>query len=231
MVKTPQMALGFGLREDKALSNFYFGANEELITALHKTANARGEKLIYFYGPRSVGRTHLLQGCCHIANRLHLTNLYLPLGNLLHLDPDIFDDLESLHLVCIDDLQGIAGNQIWEEAFFAFFNRMFDAKKRLIISGNQSVQHLSLLPDIVSRVNSGVVYQVHPLSDEEKIHALKTRAQEHGLMLSEDVTQFIIRRCPRDLGSLFYALSELDQASLAEQRKLTIPFVKQVLGL
>ena len=228
---TPQIALGFDLREDKTLSNYYVGSNEELVAALHKSANARGEKLIYFYGSGSVGRSHLLQGCCHIANRLHLTNLYLPLGNIVNLNPDIFDDLENLHLVCVDDLQGISGNKIWEEAFFDFFNRMFDAKKRLIVSGNQSAQHLGLLSDIVSRVNSGVVYQVHPLSEEEKIHALKTRAQEHGLMLSEDVTQFMIRRCPRDLGSLFYALSELDKASLAEQRKLTIPFVKQVLGL
>ncbi len=228
---TPQIALGFDLREDKMLSNFYVGNNEELVAALHKSANARGEQLIYFYGSGNVGRSHLLQGCCHIANRLHLTNLYLPLGSLSHLNPDIFDDLENLHLVCVDDLQGIAGNKVWEEAFFDFFNRMFDAKKRLIISGNQSVQHLDLLPDIVSRVNSGVVYQVHPLSEDEKVHALKARAQEHGLMLSEDVTNFMIRRCPRDLGSLFYALSQMDKASLAEQRKLTIPFVKQVLEL
>lgn len=231
-MSTPQMALEFNLRADKTLSNYFVGANEELVTALHKTANARGERLIYFYGQSGVGRSHLLQGCSHIANRLHLTHLYLPLGKLDHLTPDIFDNLEQLHLVCVDDLQGIAGKREWEEAFFSFFNRMYDAKKRLIISGDKSAQHLGLLlPDLVSRVNSGMVYQIRPPSEEEKIQALKIRAQEHGLMLSEDVVQFMIRRCPRDLGSLFFALEQIDQASLAEQRKLTIPFVKQVLNL
>ncbi len=229
---TPQMALGFDLHDQKSLANYYVGNNQELIAALHKSANGRGEPLIYFYGQGGVGRSHLLQGCCHIANRLHLTNLYLPLGKLDHLKPDILDDLEKLHLVCVDDLQGIAGKKDWEERFFHFFNCMADAKKRLIISGHKAAQHLGfLLPDIVSRVNSGVVYQAHALSDEEKVNALKTRSQEHGLMLSEDVAQFIIRRSARDLGSLFYALEQLDRASLAAQRRLTIPFVKKVLNL
>lgn len=229
---TQQMALGFDLRADKTLSNFFVGKNNELLSMLHKAANARGEQLIYFYSPPGNGRSHLLEGCCRIASNLHLTNLYLPLSNLSHLTPAIFDDLEKLHLVCIDDLEGIAGNVVWEEAFFDFFNRMFDAKKRLIISASRSPQHLGLtLPDLESRLISGVIYSLTPLTEDEKIEALKIRAQEQGLLLADDVAQFIIRRCPRDLGSLFFALEKLDKASLAAQRKLTIPFAKEVLQL
>jgi len=227
----PQMALGLQLKDNTTLANYFGEGNRELLTCLHTLANGRGERFIYFWGTKGVGKTHLLQACCHTANKVGLTTFYLPLKELQTLKPNILEDLESLHLVCIDDVQAIAGHALWEEAFFNFFNRMKDEGKRLVIAGSQLPQHLGIqLPDLVSRLMAGPVFQVHELSDEQKIDALLLRARALGLNLSQEVAQFLFRRLDRDLGSLFSALNELDQASLAAKRKLTIPFVKSVLG-
>jgi len=228
----PQMALGLSLRDDKAFSNFFVGKNKQLLVTLHTTANGRGERQIYFWGPKGAGRTHLLQACCAAADKLGLTTLYLPLDQIDELQPDILSDLESLHLVCIDDIQNIAGKMDWEEAFFHFLNRMREARKRVIISGNASSHELGItLPDVVSRLSWGMVFQLHELSDEDKLEALQFRAKARGLILSHEVARFLFRRWPRDMASLFGVLEQLDQASLAEQRRLTIPFVKSVLEI
>ena len=226
-----QMILGLNLSEDTTLANYFVNdENKQLLLTLHTTASGRGERLIYFWGEKGVGRTHLLQGCCYRANQLGLRALYLSLKDLSGLHTDVLEGLEALYLVGIDDIQGIVGNREWEEAFFDFFNRMYDANKRLIISGDKPLQNLGLvLPDLSSRLSSSVIFQIHSLTDEEKIQTLRLKAKKKGLWLSLVVAQFILKRCRRDLGSLFSALEKLDQASLKEQRKLTIPFVKEVL--
>jgi DnaA family protein len=87
------------------------------------------------------------------------------------------------------------------------------------------------LEDLRSRLQWGLTYQVHSLTDEDKQQALQMRARARGLELSDDVAQYIIQRLPRDTNELFWQLARLDHASLAEQRKLTIPFVKKVLAI
>jgi DnaA family protein len=88
-----------------------------------------------------------------------------------------------------------------------------------------------ILPDLKSRLTSGATYQVHRLSDEQKINALQLRASKRGLQLTKTVGQFLLTRCSRDMPLLFSTLQKLDKASLAEKRRLTIPFVKKVLAL
>jgi len=85
------------------------------------------------------------------------------------------------------------------------------------------------LPDLVTRLSWGVSYQLQSLSDDGKRIALQQRATQRGLQLPDDVVQFVLRRSLRDMNSLFELLDKLDVASLVEQRKLTIPFVKQYL--
>jgi DnaA family protein len=70
---------------------------------------------------------------------------------------------------------------------------------------------------------------VQPLSDPEKSLALQLRAKQRGLSLSQDVANYLLTHAPRDMGQLFMLLERLDLASLQRQRKITIPFVKEVL--
>jgi DnaA-homolog protein len=225
-----QLPLSLRLKDEATFANFYPGRNTEIITELAKTASGSGERMIYLCGSRGQGRSHLLQAACHQAHQQQLTSVYLPLGSLQNFSPDMLDGLESLSLVCIDDLHVIAGRLEWEEAVFHLYNRIHDAGNRLVIAANDLPKQIALhLPDLISRLSWGIVYQLHALTDEEKLAALTMRADSRGISLSEETAKYILNHCPRHMGTLLAALDALDNASLAAQRRLTIPFVKEVL--
>jgi DnaA family protein len=86
------------------------------------------------------------------------------------------------------------------------------------------------LPDLRSRLGWGGVYALQPVDDAARMQILRVRAHERGLELPEDTAQFLLRRCPRDLPALMALLERLDAAALTAQRRLTVPFVREVLG-
>lgn len=140
--------------------------------------------------------------------------------------------METLDLICIDDLQCLGGVRAWEEGVFHLYNRAYDAGCTLIMAGNDLPKSLPLqLPDLISRLSYGVTYQLKPLSDAEKITVLMQRANVRGITLSEEVGRYILLHTPRHMATLLAALDALDKASLALQRRLTIPFVKEVLEI
>lgn len=227
-----QLTLGVGLKDEATFANFYAGQNGTLLQALQQAASGAGERVIYFCGSGGEGCTHLLQACCHEANRHQVTAVYIPLASLIDYSPAVFEGLESLMLVCIDDLHLIAGKPQWEEAFFHAYNRIHDAGGRLVVTANVMPKALGLsLPDLVSRLSWGVGFQLQSLDDTEKLAVLMMRAERRGMTLSEEVGKYILNHCPRHMSTLFAALEALDKASLAAQRKLTIPFVKTVLQI
>lgn len=227
-----QLTLGVGLKDEATFANFYVGKNQQIVTELTKTASGLGERIIYFCGGGGEGRTHLLHACCHEANLHRLRSVYLPLNNLNDFSPDIFEGLEALDLICIDDVHKIAGKSAWEEAFFHAYNRIHDAGTKLIVTANVMPKALGVsMPDIVSRLTWAVAFQLQSLSDPEKLQVLIMRADCRGMTLSEEVGKFILNHCPRHMSTLFAALDALDKISLAAQRKLTIPFVKTVLQI
>jgi DnaA family protein len=227
-----QLTLGVDLKDEATFANYFAGKNGPLIQALEASAEGVGERVMYFCGGGGEGRTHLLQACCYAANKTRRTSVYLPMANLIAYTPDIFDGLESLQLICIDDLHLLAGRPEWEISFFHAYNRIRDAGGSLVVSANVMPKFLGLvLPDLVSRLTWGIVFQLQPLSDEEKLQVLLLRAERRGMTLPEDVGKFILHHCPRHMAMLFAAFEALDKASLAAQRKLTIPFVKSVLQI
>ena len=227
-----QLTLGVGLKDEATFANFYAGKNTQLLEVLKQTAQGHGEQAVYFYGSFGEGWTHLLQAACHEAKRYHLRAVYIPLSNLQDFSPDIFDNLETCDLVCIDDIHRLSGKKPWEEAFFHAYNRIRDQKTRLIMTANVTAKQLAFtLPDLISRLTSCILFQLHPLNDEEKLKVLIMRASRRGMILTEEVGKFILTHCPRHMTTLFSALDTLDKVSLAAQRKLTIPFIKTVLQI
>jgi DnaA family protein len=227
-----QLTLGVGLKDEATFSNFFPGKNAQLITALKNSIHGKDERVIYFYGTGGLGCTHLLQASCHEAHQAKQSAVYVPLRHHTELMPEFFEGLETLNLVCVDDVHLIAGKPAWEEALFHAYNRIHDAGGRLIVTANVAPKALGvLLPDMVSRLAWSVVFQVQPLSDKEKLEAFIMRAERRGMTLNEDIGKFILNHCPRHMSTLFAALDVLDQMSLAAQRKLTIPFVKEILQI
>lgn len=225
-----QLTLGVDLKDEATFANFYAGSNDQLVEILKKSAAGVGEWVIYLYGAGGEGCTHLLQAACYQAHQHGFRTVYLPLIHLIEFSPSILEGLEELDVICVDDIHMLAGRPEWEEAFFHAYNRIHASGKRLIVTANVSPKALGItLPDVVSRLTWGIVYQLTALSDQEKLAILIMRAERRGMTLVEEVGKYILTHCPRHMSTLFAALDVLDKASLAAQRKLTIPFVKSVL--
>jgi len=226
-----QIPLGITLRDDARFENFLSQGNELLCNTLTYTAIGEGELFLYLWGS-DTGCSHLLQAVCHASEPVGRTAVYLPLDELIGLGPGVLEGMEHLDLVCLDNLQCVAGDPLWEEALFHFFNRIRAEENQLLVAANCAPRQLGIkLPDLASRLSWGVVFQVHGLDDEGKVLALQIRAKGRGFEISEEVARFLIHRASRGLANLFSLLDRLDSASLSAQRKVTIPFVKQVLGL
>jgi len=228
---TTQLTLsGIQLRDNATFDSFYPGQNQQVFQFLQNFTEGNKEQFIYLWGNPGSGRSHLLQACCHYANALGKPAMYLPLTELQYLSPQMLQDIEQLGLVCIDDVELIAGNKAWEEALFHLYNRMRQVQTRLLMASHFSHRDITIeLPDLRSRLAWGMVFQLYVLNDEDKLAALLRRGQLRGMFLPRDVCQFLLRRCPRNMTDLFHILDELDKASLSQQRRLTIPFVKSVL--
>lgn len=231
-MKSQQLPLGIDLRDDCTLETFFPGDNQQALSHVKQVAKGEGEPFLYLWGREGVGRTHLLQGACHWANRYQRTAFYLSLNPINALNPAILEGLERLDLICLDDIEAISGIKEWEEALFHLFNRLRSLNRRLLVAANCAPKALAIqLPDLHSRLSWGVVYSLHPLDDENLLMALQLRAKERGLTLTDEVGAFLIRRCTRSMPELYSLLETLDKASLVEKRRLTIPFIKSALGL
>lgn len=222
-MSTFQLPLNITLRDEAVFDNFVLSENALLITILKNFVHNKTEPFIYCYGDAGVGKTHLLQACCHAGTEI----FYLPLSNYNTLSPTIFDLLEYQHIVCIDDIDAIIGNHEWEESLFYFYNRARDQNVSLLMSAKRPPQQLScMLPDLQSRLSSALILEIKNLTDEEKKHALQLRAKSRGLHLSEESSYYLIHHYSRNMRDLFAVLAQLDQASLVTKRKITIPFIK-----
>ncbi|KAA0875154.1 DnaA regulatory inactivator Hda [Nitrincola tapanii] len=226
-----QLPLGITLRDEARFENFIVGENGLLFNSLRQAARGQGEQYLYLWGGASHGSSHLLQSSCHEAQAFGRSSVYLPLRELIDHPPGILDNMEQLQLVCIDDLDCIAGESAWQEAVFHLFNRMREVGHTLLIAAHKAPAQLGLaLPDLVSRLNWGMVFHVYPINDEAKAVALKARAAGRGFELSDEVVHYLLHHGSRDMAHLLAVLERLDHASLSAQRRITVPFVKQEMG-
>ena len=193
----------------------------------------RAKKIIYFWGESGSGKTHLLNGCCDFARLQNRRSVYLPIGTE-HDDgslPNGFDyDFDCKGVVCIDDLQNLKGNRESQEALFTLYEQLNAQDGVLIIAANQPPTQIQLeLKDLESRLTSGGIFTLSPLSDEAKREALILRASQRGFELETRAVDFIMTHYDRDTPALFALFEELDRASLSEHRKITIPFIKRLI--
>ncbi|MEE4146839.1 MAG: DnaA regulatory inactivator Hda [Halieaceae bacterium] len=225
-----QLPLPVQLRDEATLDNFLpLPASRALIAALRAQIGGDGEPIIYLHGPTGVGKTHLLQASCHLVG---VGAVYLPLGEVADCLPDeVLQGMETLKLVCLDDVDRVMGRADWELALFNLINRARQQGCRLLVAGSAAPRVLAVdLPDLRSRLGWGIVYQLAAANDEVKTAILQFRAGRRGLVLGDEVCAYLVARAPRDMDALLAVLDTLDRASLVEKRALSIPFVKSVLG-
>lgn len=225
----PQLPLGVRLNDNARFTNFYSGPNAEVVDGVRALVAGGDEHFIYLSGPPGSGRSHILQAACAQVQGEGQQAWYLSLADE-GLAPPMLEGLEQAALICLDDVDAVAGRADWEEALFHLYNRVRDAQVRLMVAASDRPEVLGFdLPDLESRLQWGVIYRFQDLNDEQRLAALQLRAQGRGLELPDDTGQYLLRRCPRDLPALCVLLDRLDQAALVAQRRLTIPFVRSIL--
>lgn len=227
-----QLVLGLGPQQDCRFDNFYVGRNQALLFFLKQFIFSKTDHFVYIAGMAGVGKSHLLQACCHAASEAGLQTMYLPLEDLVNYDPAVLENLEEHALLCLDDIQVLQAYPHWQEAVFHLYNRVKQKEHQLIVAGDRPVRDLPLsLPDLLSRLAWGPAYQLFDLEDEEKLQCLAERARLSGLSFPDEVGRYLLTRYSRDINRLCAALEKLDTASLVEKKRLTIPFVKRILEI
>jgi DnaA family protein len=227
---TKQLPLHFEFRANQTFDDFFPGSNLEIINHLQKSIAGKGERQIFLWGQSGLGKSHLLQACCHEAQSRQLSSFYFALSPSELPDPALLKGLDKFDIVCFDNIEHIAGNEAWELAFFNFFNLHRDQGHTLILSAACPPNEIAIqLPDLKTRLNWGLTLQIPPLSDNDRITALIFKADQMGFEISPQAGRFLLTHYDRDLSSLWILLTKLDRASLAAKRKLTIPFLKQIL--
>jgi DnaA-homolog protein len=218
-----QLALGVRLRADAVFDSFWPGPNGEIVAALRAPSTTP----LWLWGAAGSGKTHLLQAMCAATGE---SAAYFPLARSLALPPEALAGFERSGVLCIDDADAVAGDLAWEKALFRVFNEAAELRTRLIFAAAAPPRQAEWrLEDWRSRAAASVVYQLRELDDAGRIEALRLRAAQRGLQLPYETSEYLLKRMPRDLRSLFEVLDLLDEASLAAQRRLTIPFIRDAL--
>lgn len=219
-----QLPLRLALREGSTFANFQPGRNQELLDTLARVRSAVAFRVLFVWGEGGTGKTHLLEAACHANGE---AAVYVPLKLAADLSPAMLEGLESHRVVCVDDVQAVAGRADWEAALFRLYERLPPGAV-LLATASAAPRHLGLgLRDLATRLAAGVVYHVHPLQDEEKRAVLIARARVRGLELTEEAAGYLLARHPRDMHALMALLERIDEAALAQQRSLTIPFLRR----
>ena len=206
------------------LDNFVTGRNAEVLQALRESAaGTQPERFIYLWGEPSSGKTHLLNAFVAAVARRGMKSVYVRCGAALP------DDLDGCDAVALDDV-GLLDSE-GQIALFNLYNRLREGKGRLLASGPCAPAQLPMRPDMVTRLGWGLVYQIHGLSDEEKVQALHAHAASRGFRLGAGVAEYLLRHWRRDLPSLLGALDALDRYSLETKRPITVPLLRETLRL
>lgn len=226
-----QLPLGVQLGVSLRFETYASGANGEAVEALRRLAEAGPRAPVWVYGPAGAGKSHLLQAACATLGGTGRGSAWLPLAQVRAEGPTLLDGFERLDFVALDDLDAIAGDAAFEAALFTLYNGLAEQGGRLAIAASGSPAATPIrLPDLASRLAACEVYQLEPLAESEQPAALRRRAERRGLELPDETLGFLTRRAPRDFATLCRMLDALDAESLAAQRKLTVPFVREWLA-
>ncbi|MBA3487500.1 MAG: DnaA regulatory inactivator Hda [Lysobacter sp.] len=230
-VLSRQLPLALRYPPDQRLETF-IGAPAGVIAQLQALAVHSGGDWLYINGPGAVGKTHLLLATCAAADAAGRRAAYLPLAAAAGRLSDALHSLEGQDLIALDGLEAIAGCREDEIALFDAHNRARASGSQLIYAAHGNPDQLALdVPDLRSRLSQCNRISLHPLDDEGRREVLRQRAQRRGWALEEAALEWLLKRVERDMAGLTALLDRLDRASLAAQRRVTVPFLRETLGV
>ncbi len=226
----PQLPLALRYPPEQRLDTYVLPP-DGAVAQLHALATVAQSDWLFLSGPSGVGKRHLALAVCADADANGRRAAYLSLKTALGRVAEALDGLEANDVVALDDLDAIAGHRDDEVALFDFHNRARSSGAGVLYASQSSPDALPLvLPDLRSRLSQCTRIVLQPLDDAGRGEVLRQRAQRRGLQLEDAAIDWLLKRVDRDLASLTMCLDKLDRASLAAQRRITVPFLRQILG-
>ena len=219
-----QLTLPFPLRVRSRYENYAAGANGHVVERL--TSPGESFACLWLFGAGGVGKTHLLQAACHAGSG----SAYIPAAQVPAADVALsgygrFDEL------LVDDVEHWIGYRSAEAELHGIHNDLLRRNARLVVTAGRPPQEVTFaLPDLASRMRAAECYEVKSLSDDDKLPLLVNAADDRGMRLAPEVVRYLLSYVSRDQRVLLELLERLDRASLQASRRLTIPFVKEVLA-
>ena len=198
------------------LDNFVPGGNAETVSALTEwLAGGHRDTSFCLYGESGCGRSHLL---------LASTFEYVDADR----NPALKGVADATELA-VDNVDVL--NTDGQIVLFNHFNRLKMAGGRLLTAAPQPPAHLALREDLRTRLGSGLIYRLQPLSDAEKAEAIAAQAKERALKLSPEAINYLLRHAPRDMRTLSMLVVALDQYTLEQKRAVTLPLLRELLNM
>jgi DnaA family protein len=226
-----QLTLALRLRERAVFNSFVAGPNGAALEQLQAIAQGAVRGMFWVSGPSGVGKSHLLQAVCAHARENKTEVTYLSLAQLTQFGPGVLDGWEASRIVALDDLQRVAGHGEWEQRLFGLYREIEERAATLVAAANLPPLSLGFaLPDLASRFAAATLISLHPLDETAQREALRLRALGRGLELPEETARYLQRRFPRNLSTLYELLDQIDEAAVRAQRRLTVPFIRDVLA-
>ena len=224
---TPQLPLALRTPPDQRFESFLH-APPGALAQLRALATASDAEWLYLAGSSRTGKTHLALALCAAAEQAGRRAVFLPLAAARL--REALEALEGNDVVALDGLDAIAGQREDEVALFDFHNRARPAGLSVLYTARDVPDAIGLgLPDLRSRLSQCARVMLTPLDDDGRRDVLRERAQRRGFVLEDAAIDWLLTRTDRDLGHLVALLDQLDRASLAAQRRITVPFLRSVL--
>lgn len=226
----PQLPLALRYPPDQRFESF-IAPPEGAVLALQALAAEPHADWVYLSGATRTGKTHLALAACAAAEQQRRRAAYLPMAAAAGRLRDALDALEGHDVVALDGVDAIAGTREDEVALFDFHNRARTSGLNVLYTARGIPDEIGLvLPDLRSRLQQCLRVALHPLDDDGRRDVLRDRAQRRGLVVEDAALDWLLTHTDRDLGALVALLDRLDRASLAAQRRVTVPFLRQALG-
>lgn len=230
-MKAEQLILPVTLKEGLSFDNFLEPSGGQIVETLKNQWNTNGQRFIYLCGGIGSGCSHLLQSACDYAFKRGHQSLYLPLADLIDKPTSMLNELENYPLIAIDNVECLIDQPQWQKALFDLYHRIQVREGHLLMASSFSPVDLNLeLKDLDSRIRSALCLRVNKLDDQDKQAAFILHAKGRGLVIEPKVASYILNHALRDMHKLQTLMDELSLASLAQKRRITIPFVKQILN-
>ena len=178
----------------------------------------------------NLGKSHLLQSVCNYYNEIGKSSFYLPIKTALEYEPSVLDSIHEIDLICIDDIDFLAKNDNWERAIFNLINQCQQSTSRIIFSLSGSIDRAGFnLPDLISRLNKLLKYNVANLENEDIEGAISLIIEHNSINIGDKEINYILNHAKRDIAYLKQILFKLDEYSLSTKKKITIPLIKEII--